>query len=138
MHKNQKGFGVIELVIVIAVVVLAGALIIAFLKHSNTKSSNTKENSQRVATALVSFEGQITQIVNHGGESCLTYYVNDSKHVAVMCPDMAGYEGFNGKYDKNIAVGDRVTARANLKNIRNSAHQTYHLDSPGTYLKKLN
>lgn len=138
MYKNQKGFGVIELVVLIAVVVLAGAVIIAFLKHSNAKSPNTKEDSHRVATALVNFEGQITQIVNHGGESCLTYYVNDSKRVAVMCPDMAGYEGFSGKYDKNIVVGDRVTVRGNLKTIRNSAHQTYHLDSPGTYLKKLN
>ena len=138
MYKKQKGFSVIELVILIAVVALALVVTVTFLKHTSTKSPNTKESNHKVAATLVSFKGQVTQVVDHGGESCLTYYVDDNKHVAVMCPAMAGYEGFTGKYDKGIAVGDKVAVKGNLKTIKNSSHQTYHLDSAGTYLKKVN
>ena len=134
MKKNQNGFSIVRVTVIIAAVVIVGTIAVIYLKNSGTKPST--ESDRKVGTP-VNFEGQVTQIINQGGETCLTYQIDRTKHVAVMCPDMAGYQGFTGEYDKTIAVGDRVMVRANLKSIQNSSHQTYHLNSTGTYLRKM-
>ncbi len=136
MNQNQKGFSVVEIVIVLAILVLVGGVTTLFLRSSGEKPITADDHNKDNNSSLVTFEGQVTQIIDQGGETCLTYQIDKSKYVAVTCPDMAGYKGFAGEYDKAVVVGDRVAVKASLKSIGNSSHQTYHLDSSGMYLRK--
>ena len=133
MKKNQSGFSIVE--IVIAIAVLAAVGVGAFLILGRSGSKPTNSGSGHTVSGQTVVEGQVTQIINQGGETCLTYVINTRDYVAVGCPSMAGQDGFSGNYDKNIQVGNKVTARGTPKSTTRQDHKTYHLNSPGSYLR---
>ncbi len=126
MIKNQEGFTIIEITIALVVVAVLGVGAVMLLKHSNPTPTNS---------STLTIEGKVISIVDQGGDTCLTYVLNTNDYIAVRCPDMSGYKGFTGTYDKDIKVGDTVTANGTLKTPSTSNHKTYHLDKPGTYLQ---
>jgi prepilin-type N-terminal cleavage/methylation domain-containing protein len=135
MNKKQHGFGVVEIVIVVAVLAVIAMIGWGLVSRPDSSGAETVNDTENT---LVTFEGKVTQI-NHQEGACLAYQIDNNIYAVAECPGMDGVqEGFVGTYDKDIAVGDKVTVRGNPKNTKNATHQTYHLDKPGTYLRLAN
>ena len=102
MKKNNKGFSLVELIIVIAIMaILAGALAPALIKYiAKSRRSTDVSNAQTIATAVTN---ALSVEAAYDAAEAGDYTLSTTKPVAVTSEVVSqlGSAAYKPKYDKN-------------------------------------
>lgn len=129
MKKNKKGFTIVELVIVIAVIaILAAVLIPTFttVVKSSRESAVKEEARNSVITYMADNQGMVTGLED---VEEWTLYQKDGADDIYVYSDQVKYEGYIVVYDKTGNYKELIEAKALDTTTENSAYNGYAVPS---------
>lgn len=132
MKKNNKGFSLVELIIVIAIMaILAGALAPALIKYiAKSRRSTDVSNAQTIATAVtnaLSVETAYDAVPSAGGSFDVSNNVKSSQVTAwtsfgVEVSSQLGSAVYKPKYDKDASFTVNIdSGKASFKVLVNGS-----------------
>ena len=106
---SKKGFTLVELLIVIAIISILSSIVIASVRVARLKAYNAKAQADgnQLRTAILQLEGDTVQLPNHlSASSCTenvaTYSLTASAPTGIVQNDTTPYPNWKGPYSDSV------------------------------------